>query len=173
HFAKIIMIFYTYLWLREDGTPYYVGKGTRRRAFEKHTIIGTPPSNNRILLEPHTTEEEAFKAEIFLIAYYGRKDIGTGILRNLTDGGDGVVGCKNHLRGAAHPMFGKTHSLEVIKVLKEKYKKVVHTVDQLTMLAKRMRESGIQSKGGKAAGKLAKQKRTGIFAPGMPAKGGR
>ena len=81
------MIFYTYLWLRENGTPYYVGKGCRVRAFRK----GCPPKE-RVLLEPHTSETDAFDAEKFLIAYYGRIDKKTGILRNHTDGGDGTSG---------------------------------------------------------------------------------
>src|SRR5580692_7723704 len=80
------MEFYTYLWLREDGTPYYVGKGRGRRAFRK----GCPPID-RVLIQAFPSEEDALTAEIFLIAYYGRKDLGTGILRNLTDGGDGVT----------------------------------------------------------------------------------
>jgi hypothetical protein len=80
------MEFYTYLWLREDGTPYYVGKGRGRRAFRKGS-----PSIDRVLIQAFPSEEDALAAEIFLIAYYGRKDLGTGILRNLTDGGDGVT----------------------------------------------------------------------------------
>lgn len=83
---------YTYMWLREDGTPYYVGKGTGERAFRK----GSPP-RERILLELHESEADAFTAEKFLIAYYGRKDNGTGILRNLTDGGEGVSGSEAHI----------------------------------------------------------------------------
>lgn len=82
------MIFYTYMWLRENGSPYYVGKGTRARAHHWHDRIGSAPPKNRILLEPHTSEADAFEAEIFLIGYYGRKDQGTGVLSNLTDGGD-------------------------------------------------------------------------------------
>ena len=38
------------------------------------------------------SEGDAFEAERFLISYYGRVDLGTGSLRNLTDGGDGASG---------------------------------------------------------------------------------
>jgi hypothetical protein len=79
--------FYTYLWLREDGTPYYVGKGIEGRAFRK----GCPPKD-RIIFQYWPSEQDAFTAEQFLISYYGRKDIGSGILRNFTDGGEGSVG---------------------------------------------------------------------------------
>jgi len=84
--------FYTYLWLREDGTPYYVGKGCGQRAFvkDKH-LVGCPPKG-RIILQEWPSEQDAFAAEKFLIAYYGRKDIGTGCLRNRTHGGEGVSG---------------------------------------------------------------------------------
>ncbi len=89
------MNFYTYLWLREDGTPYYVGKGQGVRAF-KHDRANArrPRSNNRIITQEWPDEASAFEAEKILIAYYGRADNGTGCLRNLTDGGEGASGCK-------------------------------------------------------------------------------
>jgi|HubBroStandDraft_2_1064218.scaffolds.fasta_scaffold242728_2 hypothetical protein len=89
--------YYTYLWLREDHTPYYVGKGHGNRAFTGRRNGGhLPPPIHRenILLQEYPTDADAIAAEIFLIARYGRKDLGTGILRNLTDGGDGTSGFK-------------------------------------------------------------------------------
>src|SRR5271166_1977590 len=82
-------MFYTYLWLREDGTPYYVGKGKGRRAFvsQGHTVK-RPKQRERIVVYPAESEADAFETEIALIWYYGRKDLGMGCLRNLTDGGD-------------------------------------------------------------------------------------
>jgi hypothetical protein len=82
-------MFYTYLWLREDGTPYYVGKGIGRRAWRK----GSPP-RERVLIQEFPSEEDAFLSEKFLIALYGRKDLKEGCLINLTDGGDGTSGLK-------------------------------------------------------------------------------
>jgi len=80
-------VFYTYLYLREDGTPYYVGKGSRkRRALMPHRV--GVPSQDRILWQEHPTEDDALFAERFLIAYYGREDLGRGRLLNLTDGGE-------------------------------------------------------------------------------------
>ncbi len=86
--------FYTYAYLREDKTPYYVGKGKGKRLYKRTKRDIKPPKDKTriILLKQNLTEEEAFKHEIYMIAVFGRKDLGTGILRNKTDGGDGVSG---------------------------------------------------------------------------------
>jgi len=105
------MEFYTYLWLRDDGTPYYVGKGRDTRAFVCHRKGNQPPARNFILIEDHESEQDAFFAEKFLISYYGRKDLGTGSLINLTDGGDNppksVKGNKNMARDRSPEMRDK------------------------------------------------------------------
>ena len=87
-------IYYTYAWLRKDKTPYYIGKGQGNRAYWRHKKAVQPPSKDRILiLKRGLTEEEAFKHEQYMIALYGRKEHG-GLLRNLTDGGEGTSGLK-------------------------------------------------------------------------------
>jgi len=43
-----------------------------------------------VLLKQNINEDIALELEKMLIAWYGRKDLGTGILNNLTDGGDGI-----------------------------------------------------------------------------------
>ena len=88
------MKYYTYAYLREDGTPYYISKGTGRRIDNPNHYSGLPPKNKRVFLKQNLTEEEAFKHEKYMIVIFGRKDLGTGILRNLTDGGDGKSGWK-------------------------------------------------------------------------------
>ena len=87
--------FYTYAYLREDRTPYYIGKGKDDRCFIKGKKESVSPPKDKlriIFLKQNLTEQEAFKHEIYMIAVFGRKDNGTGILRNLTNGGDGVSG---------------------------------------------------------------------------------
>jgi hypothetical protein len=75
------------MWLREDETPYYVGKGKGNRAYIKHRVGDAPPLD-RIIFYIAKDESDAFEMEKLLIWYYGRKDLGTGCLRNLSDGGD-------------------------------------------------------------------------------------
>lgn len=120
-------IYYTYAYLRTDGTPYYIGKGKGRRAWSKQRKGCKPPSDlSRILiLKENLSEEEAFKHEMYLIFVFGRKDLGTGILRNLTDGGEGSSGSvrsedfKKSRSGKNHPFHGKPRSEEVRQRLRE------------------------------------------------------
>jgi hypothetical protein len=85
--------FYVYAYLREDGTPYYIGKGRGYRAYSKKGRIFLPPPKDKIIfLLRNLTEEQALSNEKDFIAFYGRKDNNTGILRNLTDGGEGMSG---------------------------------------------------------------------------------
>lgn len=82
------------MYCREDGTPYYIGKGKGYRMHSTHNHkSGLPPRDRRKFLKTNLTEEESFRHEMYMIHVLGRKDNGTGILRNLTDGGEGNSGC--------------------------------------------------------------------------------
>lgn len=84
------MNYYTYAYLRKDGTPYYIGKGKKDRAYQNNHTVKVPKDKSRILfLKKNLSEEEAYKHEKYMIFVLGRKDLNTGILRNLTSGGDG------------------------------------------------------------------------------------
>jgi hypothetical protein len=91
---RVEMIYYTYAYLREDKTPYYIGKGKGNRAYgRRYKGIKPPKDKSRILiLKKNLTEEEAFRHEVYMIAVFGRKDLGTGILHNRTNGGEGPSG---------------------------------------------------------------------------------
>jgi len=142
--------YYTYAYLREDGTPYYIGKGINGRAYSSYRTIPKPRDKDRIIfLKQNLTEEEAFKHEKYMIAVLGRKDLGTGILRNLTEGGDGTSGfthseetklkmkSRKHteeskrkiseaLSGKNNPNFGKPLSEETKRKISESQKGEKH-----------------------------------------------
>ena len=117
------MIYYSYLWLREkDGTfpkgvPYYVGKGTGKRAFVKHIfekkVFSPPKDKANIVIFPMLNEEEAFESEIAIIELLGLIVDGTGCLRNLTKGGRrGIRTSKSNMK-CSQTLLGHEVSPEV------------------------------------------------------------
>jgi hypothetical protein len=117
--------YYVYAYLRSEtsvhgeiGSPYYFGKGKNKRAFTRsHRLL---PNDDRfiLILRDGLTEEEAFNWERMLIGEFGRVDLDTGCLRNLTDGGDGTSNptpatkakWKAARKGSGNSFFGKRHS---------------------------------------------------------------
>jgi hypothetical protein len=79
----------------DKNEPFYIGIGAKeerahtkrgRNRYWKH-IVKTTPYEVQILFDD-LGWDEACEKEVEFIKLYGRKDLGTGILCNLTDGGD-------------------------------------------------------------------------------------
>jgi hypothetical protein len=122
-------IYYVYAYLRKDNTPYYIGKGHSNRCYSKDHQINLPADINRIVfLETRLSEIGALALERRYILWYGRKDLGTGILRNLTDGGEGVSGrvtsnaTKKKISMSQKGIPRKPHSEETKSKMRESHK---------------------------------------------------
>jgi len=96
--------FYVYAYVVND-VPFYIGKGHGNRSREHlnaqlikrhdyfHNVLRSY-IQRKIEVEiihilENLTESEAFTWKRGLIANFGRRDLGTGILTNMTDGGEG------------------------------------------------------------------------------------
>lgn len=91
--------YYLYRHIRLDkNEPFYIGIGTGRRYKYKQgrnkiwnsIVIKNDGIFEYEILLANLTKEEAFLKEKEFIKLYGRKDLNTGCLANLTDGGDGA-----------------------------------------------------------------------------------
>jgi plasmid stability protein len=139
--------YYVYYYLRSQdssvlkhgkaGTPYYVGKGKDRRAWCGHTKTIKLPKDKQliIVIAENLTEETAFQLEKLHIQLWGRADLGTGILRNRTDGGDGASGTvrsqetREKIRQTLKSKPGKKHSESTKALMRIRNKQKVLSQD--------------------------------------------
>lgn len=117
-----------YRHLKPCGEVFYVGIGNEQRPYVKvnrnqfwHNVV------NKYVYEVEVVAtglswEDACELEELMILAYGRRDLGTGTLVNMTSGGDGVKGLIHSEEtrqkmsaaksGENHPMYGKKFSTE-------------------------------------------------------------
>lgn len=135
---------YVYIIFRPDGRPCYVGKGKGNRweVHERRThnpylariIAKAGGSIPKIKVREDLTDAEACETEIAFIAAIGRRDLGTGPLVNLTDGGDGAAGAihgferraKRSLRAKEDWNNPEYRSMQVAKKIGNKNSKKSH-----------------------------------------------
>lgn len=125
--------FYVYRHIRLDkNVPFYIGIGSKpkkydtyqqeyKRAFRKdgrskhwYRIVEKHGYKVEILFEDSSYELIKQK-EVEFIKLYGRQDLGTGILVNHTDGGDGIFNMSNETRAKISEASKKLLSTEEAK----------------------------------------------------------
>jgi len=120
---------YVYVHKRaSDNTIFYIGKGTKNRCtsikgrnkywlsiYSKHGV-------NCEIIANSLTDREAFLLEKKLIKEYGRLDLKTGTLVNMTDGGDGVINAvitEERKKQISQQSTGRHHSEDTKQYLSE------------------------------------------------------
>jgi len=140
---------YVYRHRRLDTNEiFYIGIGhlpNYERAYQKkyrndlwHNIVRKTPYSIEILKE-NLTWKEACELEILLIFEYGRRDLKTGTLVNMTVGGDGAVGrirTKESIEKFIKSNSGKNH-WNYGKTLSKKWKENISKA----RLSKKIRHS--------------------------------
>jgi hypothetical protein len=133
---------YVYRHVRLDNNEvFYIGigsdsKGKYTRANAKNNrnihwtrVVSLTDIRVDIISDGWVTWKEACEMEKFWIGYYGRRDLGTGSLVNLTEGGDdapillgernGMYGKGYKLVGEKNGMYNKTHTEEARKAMSD------------------------------------------------------
>jgi len=164
---------YVYMYCNplKGGLPFYIGKGTGNRMWDHLSNAKNDAPYDRNLHKKNTIKKilsegltpeivvvrdcmlefEAFELEEQLISTFGRSDNGTGILTNLTSGGEGTSG--NTWSGGVHNpnygrrgedsiWWGKTHTEETKRKISEAQKGRVFSEEHVEAMRKPKSEEG-------------------------------
>lgn len=128
---------YVYGICKENGDLFYVGVGIRDRVFKHSWEARQPDASNRlkvniikkekilkyVIFLVSSNREDCLKMEYNLIKYFGRIDLGTGKLSNLTDGGEfGPSGLKfSEERLKKQTEIVRKNAQKVSMTLKDRY----------------------------------------------------
>jgi hypothetical protein len=147
------MIVYRHIRL-DKNEPFYIGIGSKTsRAFSKDSrnplwkrVVKKTKYRVDILFDD-LTKEEACEKEKEFISLYGRKNLGTGTLCNLTAGGDGTVDIviteetkkmwREQRKGSGNSMYGKTHTDSTKKKISITNKGRKMTEEQVAAMSER------------------------------------